>query len=1345
MFAVPGGITGSDSFRSNDWLNTRFFDAAAVRSVLEHGQFPLRSHLVGGGFPTVAHPSDGSWSPTILLMLAFGDVAGVKLLIGLFALLGAWGVFGLARRELQCSSLASFGASALFVSSAWLPSMMAVGFYNQLFFLAAPGILHLSLSSPGYPHRLLLAGGLYALVLQQGLHAFPAIGFALFLYFWLRSAGLTGEGLGLWRTWSQPLLLLFLLTAPLALAKHLDPLACLACGWGFAALLVFRNSRTRSFVSDLLPWLRRLVVLTLVACSLGVARLVGLWAFRGQSKYEHSLSRSGARWFPGLDSPPVDEERFYSSLGGLVDGLVGAVPAEVEYAFLFGRPAHPLVSEYGWVGLSWVGLALAIAGVSLAILQARTRPLVIWTLLFVAVCMGWHIVPDVHFLLTWGVPFLEDFSQPIKYWNFFILLGSCLLAALSFQFVDTKISGWPRRLLLALMFVGLLCPLGQSRDVLREAFSRPVVADGLSQFHQTALVADAWWAELGPDQIKTMSNQLMLREKVRPRGATEYFNLLRGVGTVDWYGSYLLPEHAVPRYYVSLDGDQVLNPRYRGEAWLEQGAGVIDGLLIRPNTIHFDATLKESGRVVVNQNFLAGFQTSVGQLVEHEGLLAVDLPVGQHDVELLYRPRNLLLGLAASFLATLAWIAAILFFILGGNVALGRAPASYRWVRWLRGFALVCVGTSALCVVLALVSGGSGGPGLAKISLGLLASAELAESWVRRGGWIAGVGVWLGASAIVMIARKRLRSGGVGQSVLGLSLLLASVCLTSPAWLLHRSASAALLVAILLAVWMPARGTKPEFSEALEDRPPQARLWGGVLCSLLVASILVALLAILGMSWTIPGILSGPSSVRTVFAVGSERFAYLPLTIGLLVSIGLVIVTGSRGGGARGRAAGRVALALLPAFAAGHLLSLWWGEAGLGWNQLALIVTGAFLGLWIRGRSWEAPTLDRGLAAWLVFLALFPWGLGWDQLWACDRVIGQPGVVRLSARPDGFDLASDLHSRRLLVSHRDARLLASYDLSGQAPPTLIELADVIPLLGGGVSGHPAMLAPENVLSLGDGTFLAYSFLFRSSKHWSVGQPYHQSREALLGSGGGSSGRSDVLLLRIASSDGTLISAQTWSGCWPASLEFHAPSGLVLTTCEEVPELWVAPAADPLAAQALSLPADLRLEGLVPLGSAEDPRAWAVPLWEGHDLVELDLLSGEIRRSIPIGEFSWDVAGSEEGDRVFVPRFIAGTTLHLNARTGEVEGRMDLDLGMRAVEYDAEREILYAASTYSGRLGSWDISEGAGRARIAEPLRFGTMLRAIHLDGASRRLYAASDCGVFEVELADWLGDRFETR
>ena len=101
-----------------------------------------------------------------------------------------------------------------------------------------------------------------------------------------------------------------------------------------------------------------------------------------------------------------------------------------------------------------------------------------------------------------------------------------------------------------------------------------------------------------------------------------------------------------------------IEPELQCEAWVE-GEGEVVEVDIGHNDVALSVRLPAPARVVVNQNHLPGFRATAGTVADHDGLLAVDLPAGEHSLELRYRPTRLIAGLAASGLAMLAWIVAV--------------------------------------------------------------------------------------------------------------------------------------------------------------------------------------------------------------------------------------------------------------------------------------------------------------------------------------------------------------------------------------------------------------------------------------------------------------------------------------------------------------------------------------------------------------------------------------------------------------------------------------------------------------------------------------------------------------
>ena len=669
MFAVPLGNASGDSFRDNDWLNCRAFDVMARQAILEHGEFPLRSHLVGGGFPTIAHPSDSSWAPTLPAVLLLGDVLGGKVNLLLLFLAGALGVFGLARAWLGLSVGPSLYAALLFAFSGWAPSMLLVGFYHQVFFLLTPAALYFLLRGKGRPDRLLWAGLLLFIILQQGGHAISTVCYFMGVMLWLGSAEASGQQDGWLKRWAPPLGLLVLSLASLALSKRLlgSPLWAIPAVVPAILLATRFSNRLHRFAGHLRPWTVRLGLVLVVTLSLGAGRVTGLAALQGEAIYPLSSPEFGT-----LLGDPTEgrkeawTERFYANAPDLLRGVSGRVPAKSDYGEKFGRHGENLDYEYAFLGLTLPALLPVLAAFALG-LARHVALLGIGAALFSLICLGWNAGVNMHFLLAWGVPWAGVVNQPIKYFNFFLLLLLVLLAGAGVErLTRLRPSGWQRHLITAAALALLAFPLVQNRPVLAELFKevQPTPAAAAS-FYQVAMVGDPSWVERGEAEIRRRGRAERLREYTRPRAATEYYNLGRGVGTVDWYGTVTLPDHAIPRAYLTPDGQRLDNPRYRGEAWIQTGGGEVLSLKVRPNTIDLRLTLDGPGQVVVNQSWLKGFTASAGALGQHEGLLAVTMPRGgEHTIRLAYRPPLLLAGLGVSALAFILWLVAMAWLFI---------------------------------------------------------------------------------------------------------------------------------------------------------------------------------------------------------------------------------------------------------------------------------------------------------------------------------------------------------------------------------------------------------------------------------------------------------------------------------------------------------------------------------------------------------------------------------------------------------------------------------------------------------------------------------------------------------
>ena len=141
---------------------------------------------------------------------------------------------------------------------------------------------------------------------------------------------------------------------------------------------------------------------------------------------------------------------------------------------------------------------------------------------------------------------------------------------------------------------------------------------------------------------------------VLPLRSVAYLNLLRNVGTIDWYTAVPLPENAVPKYFVGAEDKYIPNPEYRGEAFFLKTGNEAEPSL-RPNSIDVAVHVREPDTLVINQNYHRDWHTNHGEIFDKNGLLALRLQdTGSYRIHLSYIPRAFQKGLAITVLSLLA-------------------------------------------------------------------------------------------------------------------------------------------------------------------------------------------------------------------------------------------------------------------------------------------------------------------------------------------------------------------------------------------------------------------------------------------------------------------------------------------------------------------------------------------------------------------------------------------------------------------------------------------------------------------------------------------------------------------
>jgi hypothetical protein len=138
------------------------------------------------------------------------------------------------------------------------------------------------------------------------------------------------------------------------------------------------------------------------------------------------------------------------------------------------------------------------------------------------------------------------------------------------------------------------------------------------------------------------------------------YNTIRsGVGTLTWYGNMVFPENPRAKILLPINNGRESQAGYRGELYCTAAAGSgcrVSGLRLTYNTIQFHIESVEPTTAVLNFNYHPGWSSRPGQVLNHDGLLAVRVPAGYvGQVHLRFSDAHFRAGCGVLAASSLAW------------------------------------------------------------------------------------------------------------------------------------------------------------------------------------------------------------------------------------------------------------------------------------------------------------------------------------------------------------------------------------------------------------------------------------------------------------------------------------------------------------------------------------------------------------------------------------------------------------------------------------------------------------------------------------------------------------------
>jgi len=312
----------------------------------------------------------------------------------------------------------------------------------------------------------------------------------------------------------------------------------------------------------------------------------------------------------------------------IVDGTPGTAPLAV-WKLLFGEWGSHFTKADFLIGLPVLPVVLLGIWRKRALAPALGMALSVWF------AMGYDVHASIFAVLR-TVPPYTMLRAPERF-LVFVALTAATVAALGIRRLDVAVRKNARYVLvsfaayaLLLGDAGLLAHLGQAKAKERKLETIPPTV--ARDFRQSR--GNRWIAAYYPGL---------------------------SLGSLSCFDDYDVPQSTDLR--ADLAHEEYLR---------DDDAGTVKRVAWSPSRIDLRVDLSRPARVYVNQNWHPGWRSNVGSVVSDNGLLAVDLPAGTHDLTLRFLSRSAVGGIGTTLLALIAAGALVRRARRGDDVALGK-------------------------------------------------------------------------------------------------------------------------------------------------------------------------------------------------------------------------------------------------------------------------------------------------------------------------------------------------------------------------------------------------------------------------------------------------------------------------------------------------------------------------------------------------------------------------------------------------------------------------------------------------------------------------------------------------
>jgi hypothetical protein len=169
LSALPMLQSGEKILLNRDFFLFASQHEAVRKSLVEYHTLPLRSHWLGGGYPTIADPEDPTFNPLVLLSVVFGAVKGLKLIGYIALLIGGLATYALARNVLGYTRWGALFSGLVYGTCLFVPLRVIDGNPNEVYAAFLPlCLLLLGLTCRGRKSAVVILPFVFFTMLSDG-------------------------------------------------------------------------------------------------------------------------------------------------------------------------------------------------------------------------------------------------------------------------------------------------------------------------------------------------------------------------------------------------------------------------------------------------------------------------------------------------------------------------------------------------------------------------------------------------------------------------------------------------------------------------------------------------------------------------------------------------------------------------------------------------------------------------------------------------------------------------------------------------------------------------------------------------------------------------------------------------------------------------------------------------------------------------------------------------------------------------------------------------------------------------------------------------------------------------